>query len=376
MILYFTHNFGFGFYKVSTMHTTIGDIIKLFDREMPFSLQENYDNSGLICGNVNEDVKGVLIALDATEDVVQDAIDEGCNLLIAHHPIVFKGLKSLTGKNYIERAVIKAIKNDVAILAVHTNSDNVLCGVNSMLANKLSLYNTTVLRPKSELYKLVRVGVPEEIADEFGLKFNQFTHFSQDYYQNAFTGYNTFTEFTQKDQSVQKVKEQMLEFLVPQHQLQSFMKIMFEQHPYEQPIYSVIDVANQNLLIGSGVVGNLQGEENLEKFLADLKKILGVAAIKYTGDIHKKVKKIAICGGAGIFLLNDAIKAGADVFITSDVKYHEFFDAENKITLIDVGHFESEQFTIALFKDLIKRNFHTFAVHLTKVNTNPVKYYI
>ena len=266
------------------MAEAIRDVYDYIHSVAPFQYQEGYDNAGLIVGHGSWKCTGVVTCLDSTEAVIDEAIALGANLVVAHHPIVFRGLKRFNGTNYIEKAVIKAIKNDIAILAVHTNLDNVLTnGVNERIARQIGLENISPLRVKTEI-----------------------------------------------DQS--------------------------------------------SGAVGSGVIGYLPREVDEREFLLEVKSRMKVGALKYTDLLHQKVSKVAVCGGVGGFLLNDAISQGAQIFVTSDYKYHEFFDANGKIVIADIGHYESEQFTINLLQELISRKFSTFAAHCTKMDTNPVNY--
>lgn len=260
----------------------IKEIIDYLESLAPLSLQEDYDNAGLIVGNRNDEVSGILICLDSTEAVVQEALNKGCNLIIAHHPIVFRGLKTIQGNNYVERVVIAAIKNDIAIYAMHTNLDNVyLNGVNGKICDKLGLENTQILAPKN------------------------------------------------------------------------------------------VD----NNLIGSGMIGTLANPLDPKSFLDFVKNSMGAACIRHTKDYNQPIQKVAVCGGSGSFLLSQAMAQGAHAFISADFKYHEFFDAEGKILIADIGHYESEQFTIQLLFDLITNKFSNFAPYCTETVTNPINYY-
>ncbi|MEM7102522.1 MAG: Nif3-like dinuclear metal center hexameric protein [Bacteroidota bacterium] len=265
----------------------IKDLISHLESIAPPVYQESYDNAGLIVGNPSEMLNGVLLCLDSTEAVIDEAIEKGCNLVIAHHPIVFFGLKRFNGSNYVERTVMKAIKNDIAIYAAHTNLDNVYNGVNAKISERLGLTNKHILLPKNE------PGVDEDPAR----------------------------------------------------------------------------------VIGSGMIGTLEQPMKEKAFLQLLKDRMQASVVKHTQLLGKPISKVAVCGGAGGFLLKHAIREGAQIFITSDYKYHEFFDADGKIIIADIGHFESEQFTIQLFEELIREKFSTFAVRLTEVNTNPVSYF-
>lgn len=257
------------------------EVTNFLEQYAPLEYQETYDNCGLIIGDANAEIKGVLITLDCLESVINEAIATGCNLIVAHHPIIFSGLKKLNGKNYIERTVIKAIKNDIAIYAIHTNLDNVYNGVSAKIADKLGLENCKVLSPKNDL---------------------------------------------------------------------------------------------KNSSVGSGILGTFKTPISSTDFLKHLKSSMQTNCVRHTALVKDRIKSVAACGGSGSFLLNNAIAAKADVFITADFKYHEFFDAENKIIIADIGHYESEQFTKDLIYDLLVKNFTKFAVRLSKVNTNPIKY--
>ena len=257
------------------------EVTNFLEQYAPLEYQETYDNCGLIIGDANAEVKGVLITLDCIESVIDEAIATGCNLIVAHHPIIFSGLKKINGKNYIERAVIKAIKNDIAIYAIHTNLDNVHNGVSAKIADKLGLENCKVLAPKQEL---------------------------------------------------------------------------------------------NSDLVGSGIIGELNIPVDSQVFLKNLKQNMQADCVRYTALVKDEIKTVVVCGGSGSFLLNNAIAAKADIFITADFKYHEFFDTENKIVIADIGHYESEQFTKDLIYDLLVKNFTKFAVRLSKENTNPIKY--
>ena len=257
------------------------EVTNFLEQYAPLEYQETYDNCGLIIGDANAEIKGVLITLDCIESVIDEAIATGCNLIVAHHPIIFSGLKKLNGSNYIERTVIKAIKNDIAIYAIHTNLDNMHNGVSAKIAEKLGLENCKVLAPKSDLI---------------------------------------------------------------------------------------------NKQVGSGIIGELKTAVNTEQFLMNIKENMQTDCVRYTPIVNQEIKRVAVCGGSGSFLLKNAIEAKVDIFITADFKYHEFFDAENHIIIADIGHYESEQFTKELIYDLLTKNFTKFAVRLSKVNTNPIKY--
>ncbi len=264
----------------------VKEVIDFLHTIAPSHYQEDYDNSGLLIGDDNATVTSVLISLDVTEAVLEEAIEKKSNLIISHHPIIFSGVKRIVNQNYVQRIIRKAIKNDLNLFAIHTNLDNVYHhGVNTSIAQKLGLHNIQILRPKM---------VDGKINPE----------------------------------------------------------------------------------IGAGIIAELPQSMEGRDFLSFLKENLNLSSIKYTNLLEKPIKKVAICGGSGRFLLQDAITHNADVFVSSDFKYHEFFDADNQIVIADIGHYESERHTIQLLHEILTEKFNNFAAHLTTINTNPVNYFI
>ena len=362
----------------------VKDVTRFLETWAPRGYQESYDNSGLIVGNANAEVTGVIVSLDSTEAVVDDAISRGCNLIVAHHPIVFSGLKTFTGKNYIERTVMKAIRNDVAIYAIHTNLDNVADGVNKEICDRLNLLNTKILASKSnELVKLV-VFVPKDKAEVVrAAMFNAGAGSIGNYDECSFNleGTGTFRAGAGTDPYVGNQGEQhqesevRIETIVSKAVLGKVLGEMIAAHPYEEVAYDIYPLDNKNQNIGSGMVGELEAEVPLDAFLNTVKTTFKCGVVRYTDPTEKTtVKKVAVCGGSGSFLLGAAKGVGADIFITSDYKYHQFFDADGQIVIADIGHYESEQFTIDLIHRRLTEKFTTFAVHFTQVETNPVNY--
>ncbi|MDP1745034.1 MAG: Nif3-like dinuclear metal center hexameric protein, partial [Bacteroidota bacterium] len=320
---------------------------------------------------------------DSTEAVIDEAIERGCNLVIAHQPIVLSGLKKFNGKNYEERVIIKAIRNNIAIYAAHTNLDNVHNGVNAKIAEKLGLVNCNVLVPQKNSLKKLVTFCPEAKAEEVRTAlFNAGAGKIANYDECSFntTGIGTFRAGAGSDPFVGEIGKQhheneiRIETIYPQHIEGQLLKALFNAHPYEEVAYDLISLSNTHNRIGAGLVGELPEKTNEIDFLKRLKTIMKADSLRYTALRDKKVKNIAICGGSGSFLLGDAIKSGADVFVTADFKYHQFFDAENRIIIADIGHYESEQFTVELFYEILKKKFSTFAVLISTINTNPIKY--
>lgn len=350
----------------------------------PLVYQESYDNAGLIVGDSNQELTGVLIALDCIESVVDEAIAKKCNLILAHHPIVFGGLKSFTGKNYVERVVIKAIKNDIAIYAAHTNLDNMyIHGVNAKIAQKIGLTKTQVLSPQKGLLKKLYVFTPHHAVEKvsqalFDAGAGNISNYSECSFKTE--GLGSFKANDKANPTIGEIglrhyePEQKIEVIFPAYLQNAIIKAMKLAHPYEEVAYDILSLDNQYDTIGAGMIGELEQSMPAMDFLKMLKEKMKTNCIRYTNIGSKEIKRVAVCGGAGSFLLKNAIAAQADIFITADYKYHQFFDAENRIIIADIGHYESEQFTIELFYELITQKFINFAVHCTEINTNPINY--
>ncbi len=325
----------------------IKELLTYLESIAPANYQESYDNSGLIVGDKNKELSGVLLCLDSTEAIIEEAIEKKCNLVIAHHPIVFRGLKRFNGKNYVERVVMKAIKNDVAIYACHTNLDNVRNGVNAKIASKLGLINTRILSPKSILIQIT----------------TQVEHSKSIKLQEALQGIGRINVLEGKEES-------QLRIVVENgrsHEVKNILK-------KEGLSFFTNEIKEKAGEIGSGMIGELREAIPEIDFLKQVKEKMQASCVRHTALLNRPVKKVAICGGAGGFLLGAAIGKGADVFVTADYKYHEFFDADGKIVIADIGHYETEHYTIELFSELIRQKFTNFALYCTEHNTNPVRY--
>jgi dinuclear metal center YbgI/SA1388 family protein len=362
----------------------IADIIQLLEQAAPPSYQESYDNAGLLTGNAGWECTGIICSLDTTEDVIMEAKSKGCNLVVAHHPIIFGGLKKITGKNYVEKTVITAIKNDIAIYAIHTNLDNVIKGVNDRMADKLGLINRKILAPKSNQLMKLFTFVPAEYAAKvraaiFEAGSGNIGNYSECSFNAEGTG--TFKAGAGTDPFVGEIGEQhqekevKIESIFPAYLQHMIVTAMIKAHPYEEVAYDVVAMANEYQQVGSGLVGELAEPTDEAGLLSLIKAAFGLSVIRHTPLLGKKVTKVALCGGAGSFLISKAIASGADFYITGDVKYHEFFDASSRLVIADIGHWESEQFTIDLLFDILKAKFPTFAVLKTEVKTNPVNYF-
>ncbi|HEY0245663.1 MAG TPA: Nif3-like dinuclear metal center hexameric protein [Mucilaginibacter sp.] len=351
----------------------------------PLAYQEDYDNSGLIVGSPDQDVYQALISLDCTEAIVDEAITTNCQVIISHHPIVFKGLKRFNGKTYVERVVEKAIRNQIAIYAIHTNLDNLMTGVNARICEILGLENCRILAPKHRVLKKLVTYVPNSYADQVrNALFHAGAGNIGNYSETSFNAEGTGT-FKGNEDSNPYIGEPGLRHTENEIRIETVYPVNLESkvlmalvlaHPYEEVAYDLYELTNQHQQIGAGMIGELEHAVDEDAFLFEVKEKMRAKVIRHTEFTGKPVKKVAVCGGAGGFLLKQAIAAGADVFITADYKYHEFFDAEGKIMIADIGHFESEQFTQQLLYETIQKKFSTFAIRLTEINTNPVKYFI
>ena len=326
----------------------IAELTQYLEQIAPSRYQESYDNSGLIIGHLDWEVTGVLTCLDSTEAVVEEAMRLGCNLVVAHHPIIFGGLKRLTYSDYIQKTVAKAIKHDIAIYAIHTNLDNVyLDGVNAKICSRLGLKNTKILSPKRESHSLL-------ISHAHAVKI-----------KNESEGFGQFTA------DYEQLTDGMVKLTGPVHMIDFIENCCIKMAiPFDRK-----EAFDKTATIGSGMIGELPVGMGDVDFLHHVQEVMNLELIKYTKPL-KEIRRVAVCGGSGGFLLGKAISAGADAFITSDYKYHEFFDANGRIMILDIGHYESEYYTIELLYELISKKFANFAVHFTKTDTNPVKYFV
>ena len=329
-------------------------VINFLENLAPPALQESYDNSGLIVGRSEMKVKGIMVCLDSTEEVLDEAIKKKCNVIIAHHPIVFSGLKSITGRNYVERVIIKAIKKDIAIYAIHTNLDNVLYkGVNEAIAEKLELNKVSVLAAKSNMVEMQLKLIKSDWEKYGDLKL-------------------PFGEFNVL--AIEGKAAWILKAVMDKNKQNEFLSVWKDKIGTPN-VLSTSSIENRNSAIGSGLIGYLPRALTEKSFLKRLKERFKLKTIRHTALLNKKVHKVALCGGSGSFLLDKAISQGADAFVSADFKYHQFFDADKKLVITDIGHYESEQFTIDLLYKLLRKNFSNFATHYTRINTNPVLYY-
>jgi dinuclear metal center YbgI/SA1388 family protein len=361
----------------------IKDVTDHLESLAPLKYQESYDNSGLLTGDPSWEAKGILVTLDCIEEVVDEAITSNCNLIIAHHPIVFKGLKRLTGSHYVERVIIKAIKHDIAIYAIHTNLDNVHTGVNRKICERIGLQKLKILSPKRDTLSKLVTFIPKEKADSVLAALYEAGAGQIGHYKNcsfSLEGTGTFMPDEEarphrgKALSQEVVSEIRAELIFPGYLENNIISALKKTHPYEEIAYYTSTLTNENQEVGSGMVGELEHAMEPLDFLKGLKASMKVEVIRHTRILATPITKVAVCGGSGSFLLNRAIQSGAQLFITADFKYHDFFDADGRIIIADIGHFESEAFTKELLMDVLIKKFPTFAIIFSKTVTNPISY--
>lgn len=360
------------------------DILAVFEQAAPFSLQESYDNSGIQIGSPDQIVSKALVCIDVTEAILAEALQKGCDLIIAHHPLLFKGLKRITGQHYTERVVMGALQHKIAILAVHTNLDSVQDGVNKKLGEKLGLEKLRILKTRRGLLRKLVSFCPHEHAEAVrAALFNAGAGHIGNYDACSFNlrGEGTFragaqaNPFVGERGSLHLEAETRIETIFPAHLERSVLEALHHAHPYEEVAYDVYTLENASPGIGMGMIGELPEAIAELAFLSQIKQNLGIACIKHSPMTGRMIKTVAFCGGSGSELLPIAINLGADAFLTGDLKYHQYFDAIGNILLADVGHYESEQFTKEIMCEIVTKKITKFAVLISENNTNPICYY-
>lgn len=361
----------------------IKEIVSALERFAPLPLQDGFDNAGLQIGLTDAEATGALLCLDVTESVLDEAIASGCNLVIAHHPLLFKGYKSITGKDYVERCILKAIRNDLVIYAAHTNLDNAAGGVNFKIAEKIGLNNLRVLAPKeSSLLKLV-VFVPFAHADTvrealFTAGCGHIGNYSACSYQvegiGSFRAEEGATPFCGSVGKLHREDEMRIETILPAFRQGAAIRALLAAHPYEAPAFDLYPLQNSWSEAGAGMIGELDKPEEALDLLQRIKQLFQVACIKHNNHLMKPIKRVALCGGSGGFLLQQAIRSGADLFLTGEIKYHDFLGHEAEILMAEIGHYESEQYTTEIFYSIIRDQFPTLLLQQSRAGTNPIKY--
>ena len=364
---------------------TVNDILNCITEVAPLQWQESYDNAGLQVGDLNAEVHKALICLDITEEIVDEAIAKSCDLIVSHHPLIFKGLKHLTPQSYIERAVMKAIKHDIAMISMHTNLDNSFLGVSRVLAERLGLKNLHILQPLEGQLRKVVVYVPLSAAQEVrNAMFEAGAGCIGNYDSCSFNakGQGTFRANDEAHPYVGEIgkvhfeDEVRIETVVPKHLLNRVISAMLKVHPYEEVAYDVYAMENEFTQAGAGMVGEFgTGMDELD-FLALVADVIGSPSLRHSALTGRKIQKVALCGGSGGPFMGDALRQKADAYLTADIKYHDFFIPEGRMLMVDGGHFETEQFTKELICELITKKFPTFAAVIAETNTNAVHYFV
>lgn len=362
---------------------TIKDITNYIEEIAPLYHAESFDNVGLLVGKYETKVNGVLVTLDTLENTVDEAIEKNCNLIVSFHPIIFSGLKKLNGSNYVERVVEKAIKNDIAIYAMHTALDNSFVGVNAKICDVLGLKNKQILIPKKNTISKLTTYVPSKDATFLREKlFNAGAGNIGNYSQCSFNYNGTGTYNGNEDSNptigekgkTHTEKETCISVIFEKQYQSKILKSLLQNHPYEEVAYEIVNLENVNQKIGMGMIGELENDMDEDSFFEHLKKVMNVSVIRHSKKLGKLIKKVAVLGGSGSFAIKNAINSNADVYVTSDIKYHEFYQAEDKLIIADIGHYESEQFTKNLLVEHLTKKFSNFAVILSEKNTNPIYY--
>ncbi len=361
----------------------IKEIISALEEMAPLAYAEDFDNVGLLVGNQNDDCNGVLVCHDALENVIEEAISKKCNFIVCFHPILFSGLKKITGKNYVERAVLKAIRNDIAIYAVHTALDNHQNGMNKIFCDALGIKNTKVLIPKEHfIQKLVTYTIPENHQKLRNALFDAGAGNIGNYENCSFNSQgigsyqgneNSNPEIGERGEFVENT-EIKIEVTFEKHLQGKILKALFSNHVYEEVAYEIYNLENSHQNIGLGMIGELETEMPEKDFLQFVKNKMKSEGIRHSEYLGKPIRKVAVLGGSGSFAIKKVIQAGADVFLTADLKYHQFYEAENQLLLADIGHYESERYTKNYIVDYLTKKIPNFAIILSEENTNPVKY--
>lgn len=360
----------------------IKEVLCALEQFAPLPLQDGYDNSGLQIGLTDAEVTGALLCLDVTEKVIDEAIDNNCNVIISHHPLIFKPNKSITGANYIERCIIKAIKNDIVIYAAHTNLDNVRGGVSYKMANKLNLHNVKTLIPQKEGLVKIAVYTPHEYVDTvrqelFRVGCGNIGDYSSCSYnisgEGTFCAKEGSNPFCGNIGELHTEKERKIEVVSPKYLMNKVVSAIKRVHPYEEPAFDIYELKNSNEFVGAGIIGELSTPMTKYDFLSYVKQVFSLTSIRYNDTTKEHIKKVALCGGSGSFIIDKAISKDADCIITADIKYHDYFGRE-QVLIADIGHYESEQYTIELLKEIIEHSAKGVRILTTKVNTNPIKY--
>jgi dinuclear metal center YbgI/SA1388 family protein len=362
----------------------LADVITVIESEFPLLYQESYDNSGLLVGDANMNISAALLCIDVTESVIDEAVQIGANLIISHHPVLFHALKRVTNNTFTERIIIASVRNNIAIYSAHTNADNVMEGVNHRICSKLGLVNLKILSPNSGTLRKLITYVPADKADEVrtalfdagagGIgKYDSCSFNLQG--SGSFRASEGTKPFAGKIGELHFENETRIETIFPLHLKEKIMKALRMAHPYEEVAFDMYTLDIDDEKSGSGMIGELEVPCDEKVFLNLIKSSFHCRFLRHSKLIGKPLKRVAVCGGSGSFLIHKAISAKAELFVTADVKYHQFFDAEDKLVIADIGHYESEQFTIEIFYEILTKKIPNFAIHFSRISTSPIYYF-
>lgn len=361
------------------------EVSEVLDKTFSIALAEEYDNVGLLCGNLERSVSGILVTHDVLENVVDEAILHNLNLIICFHPIIFSGLKKINGKNYVERTVLKAIENKIAIYAIHTAFDNAFFGVNYGICEKLALENQKILMPMQNQLTQLSFYTPGEYAEDLknalfaegagNIGFYDECSFSTQG-QGTFRPLEGSEPFTGKKNTREESEEVEISVIFENFKQNAILAAMRKAHPYEEVAYQLHPLKNENQYAGLGRFGDLETEMEGEDFLEMVKNVFNLHVIRHSAVTSKKIKRVGVLGGSGSSGISAAKAMQCDAYLTGDLKYHDFFQAENKVLLCDIGHFESEQFVVQQIFNILSEKFPKFAILKSVEKTNPVNYFL
>jgi dinuclear metal center YbgI/SA1388 family protein len=362
------------------------NIIKIIEDWAPKSIAWEKDNVGLQVGSLRREVKNILLCLDVNEKVIDEASKKNCNLIISHHPLLFRSLKKIDiERDQKSKILEKLIKKDITLYSAHTNLDFTKDGVSFQLADKLGLSNQRFLLNKSSNLNKLIVFVPVDNADKVAEAMHsagagiigEYSHCSfRTIGMGTFKGSNKSKPSMGVKGKLNKVSEVKIEVLVNSFDLHKVISSMKKIHPYEEVAFDVYPMVNENFNYGMGVIGDLKKELTAKEFLTYVSKSLRINNFRFNKGSKFRIKKVAVCGGSGSDLLETAIKSKADAFVTADVKYHTFQDAEDEILLIDAGHYETEIHSLNAIKNRIENSLKDkVKVYKFSGTTNPIVFY-
>ncbi|MBI4536287.1 MAG: Nif3-like dinuclear metal center hexameric protein [Ignavibacteriae bacterium] len=366
---------------------TVREIQDVIEHWAPREIAWGQDNVGLQIGNPASRLLGILIALDVTEKIITEARRHRANLIISHHPLLFKAPRSITPRNQVGRCIDALVKSGIALYSAHTNLDFAHGGTSWAIAEALGLTAVDFLYKPYKVQRKIVTFVPTDHVDRVAVAMAEAGAGRIGNYDNCsfrMLGTGTFKANERANPVVgsknvlEKVAETRLEMVVDQWLVPGVLKALKQAHPYEEVAHDVYPTENESDAFGMGIIGMLVRPMTLKSLLALIKKKLGARALRCTGSLNHKVSRIAACGGSGSELLDEAVRARADAFITADVKYHTFHDANGRIALIDAGHYETEHLVVQTMAKKLAQEMRRMRIHVpvfaSRTSTNPIVY--